>query len=36
MARNSKGKDYRLFVHDPPENCSMLEEEKYWCRAKTT
>jgi hypothetical protein len=27
LARNSKGNGWRLFVHDPPQNCSMLEEE---------
>jgi hypothetical protein len=27
VAKNSKGNDSRLFIHDPPQNCSMLEEE---------
>jgi hypothetical protein len=29
LARNSKGKDWTLFIHNPPQNFSMLEEYKY-------
>jgi hypothetical protein len=25
---NSKGKDWRLHINEPPHNCSVLEEEK--------
>jgi hypothetical protein len=28
LARNSEEKNLKLFVHDPPKNRSMLEEEK--------
>jgi hypothetical protein len=28
LARNSKGEDWRLFFHDPPQNCLVLEEEE--------
>jgi hypothetical protein len=29
LARNLKGKHWILFIHDPPQNCSVLEEEKH-------
>jgi hypothetical protein len=28
LAKNSKGNDSRLFIHDPPQNWSLLEEAK--------
>jgi hypothetical protein len=28
LARNSKGKELRLFIHDPQQSYSVLEEEK--------